>query len=240
MQFTVEDTGIGIAPEHHESIFQEFSQVENPLQERYRGTGLGLPLCRNLAMLLGGRMWLESETGRGLDVLCRIPAGLHRRIVARRSDTTMPAGPGVPSSAGSVPGRSRGNGAPVGGVFAEFRVSANLAPTLPRRKSGSPAYACDRGCRMCVRSRQSWGFVARLRKNIPRLQVMVTGVLTISQPRSRKARALFLQKPIKREVLLARISTDDHPRQARAPSAHRGRQRGITLHSARSSGPALA
>ena len=53
--FEVADTGIGIPPEHHETIFQEFSQVENPLQERHRGTGLGLPLCRNLAILLGGR-----------------------------------------------------------------------------------------------------------------------------------------------------------------------------------------
>ena len=43
VEFTVEDTGIGIAQEHHESIFREFSHVENPLQEKYRGTGLGLP-----------------------------------------------------------------------------------------------------------------------------------------------------------------------------------------------------
>ena len=47
--FEVSDTGIGIAPEHHETVFQEFSQIENPLQDRHRGTGLGLPLCRNLA-----------------------------------------------------------------------------------------------------------------------------------------------------------------------------------------------
>ncbi|MGH9565052.1 MAG: response regulator, partial [Candidatus Angelobacter sp.] len=72
--FQVRDTGIGIAPEHHESIFQEFTQIENPLQERYRGTGLGLPLCRNLATLLGGRVWLESEFGRGSTFFVEIPA----------------------------------------------------------------------------------------------------------------------------------------------------------------------
>ena len=71
--FEVEDTGIGIAPEHHESIFREFSQVDNPLQERHRGTGLGLPLCRNLAMLLGGRVWLESEMGVGSKFFVEIP-----------------------------------------------------------------------------------------------------------------------------------------------------------------------
>ena len=74
VQFTVADTGIGIAPEHHETIFREFSQVENPLQERYRGTGLGLPLCRNLAMLLGGRIWLESEPGQGSTFFVRLPS----------------------------------------------------------------------------------------------------------------------------------------------------------------------
>ena len=74
VQFTVEDTGVGIAPEHHETIFQEFGQVENPLQDRYRGTGLGLPLCRNLAILLGGKIWLESELGKGSTFFVRIPA----------------------------------------------------------------------------------------------------------------------------------------------------------------------
>src|SRR5580704_6013004 len=71
--FEVADSGIGIAPEHHDTIFQEFSQVENPLQERHRGTGLGLPLCRNLAALLGGRLWLESELGAGSRFFVEIP-----------------------------------------------------------------------------------------------------------------------------------------------------------------------
>lgn len=75
--FSVKDTGIGIAPQHHETIFQEFTQIENPLQERFRGTGLGLPLCRNLAILLGGRVWLESEEGRGSAFFAEIPMVYH-------------------------------------------------------------------------------------------------------------------------------------------------------------------
>ena len=71
--FAVADTGIGIALEHHETIFKEFSQVENPLQEKYRGTGLGLPLCRDLAALLGGRIWLTSELGEGSTFFVEIP-----------------------------------------------------------------------------------------------------------------------------------------------------------------------
>ena len=71
--FSVKDTGIGIAPEHHESIFHEFTQIENPLQERYRGTGLGLPLCRTLSILLGGRAWVESALGQGSTFYAEIP-----------------------------------------------------------------------------------------------------------------------------------------------------------------------
>src|SRR5579862_8299775 len=72
--FEVADTGIGIPAEYHETIFQEFSQIENPLQDRHRGTGLGLPLCRNLATLLGGRLWLESVPGEGSTFFVEIPA----------------------------------------------------------------------------------------------------------------------------------------------------------------------
>jgi signal transduction histidine kinase/CheY-like chemotaxis protein len=71
--FEVADTGIGISPEHLETVFQEFSQIENPLQERYRGTGLGLPLCRKMALLLGGKVWVKSELGRGSSFFAELP-----------------------------------------------------------------------------------------------------------------------------------------------------------------------
>ncbi|HEY2391799.1 MAG TPA: ATP-binding protein [Candidatus Angelobacter sp.] len=71
--FEVTDTGIGIAEEHLETVFQEFSQVENPLQERYRGTGLGLPLCRKMAVLLGGKVWVQSEVGKGSSFFAELP-----------------------------------------------------------------------------------------------------------------------------------------------------------------------
>jgi signal transduction histidine kinase/DNA-binding response OmpR family regulator len=77
VRFEVRDTGIGIAPEHHDRIFEEFTQVENPLQEKFRGTGLGLPLCRNLSALLGGRVWVESEQGRGSSFFSEFPAVYH-------------------------------------------------------------------------------------------------------------------------------------------------------------------
>jgi signal transduction histidine kinase/CheY-like chemotaxis protein len=65
IQFAVADTGIGIAAEDHQAIFEEFTQVRNPLQARVKGTGLGLPLCRRLAAVLGGSITLESTPGEG-------------------------------------------------------------------------------------------------------------------------------------------------------------------------------
>jgi signal transduction histidine kinase/DNA-binding response OmpR family regulator len=71
--FAVEDTGIGIATEDQGRIFDEFAQVENPLQRRFKGTGLGLPLSRRLAQLLGGRLWVQSELGVGSVFSVEIP-----------------------------------------------------------------------------------------------------------------------------------------------------------------------
>lgn len=62
----VKDTGIGIGPEHHKAIFQRFRKLnENQDKRIYRGTGLGLAITEKLVGLLGGRIWLESELGKG-------------------------------------------------------------------------------------------------------------------------------------------------------------------------------
>jgi signal transduction histidine kinase len=79
VSFQVSDTGIGIAPEYHQTVFQDFSQVQSPLQKRLRGTGLGLSLSKQLAGLLGGTVGLESEPGKGSVFSVVIPAQLPRR-----------------------------------------------------------------------------------------------------------------------------------------------------------------
>jgi signal transduction histidine kinase len=63
--FSVTDTGIGIAPEHLPRIFDHFSQIEAGRRESISGTGLGLSISKNLVELHGGRIWAESEVGRG-------------------------------------------------------------------------------------------------------------------------------------------------------------------------------
>jgi signal transduction histidine kinase/CheY-like chemotaxis protein len=71
--FAVADTGIGISPEDRERIFEEFTQVEGPRQKRVKGTGLGLPLVRKLAHLLGGHVELESTPGLGSTFAAVLP-----------------------------------------------------------------------------------------------------------------------------------------------------------------------
>jgi signal transduction histidine kinase/CheY-like chemotaxis protein len=65
IEFYVRDTGIGIKPEYHEIIFKRFRQVEMDFTRKYGGTGLGLPICKALVEMLGGRIWVESEFGKG-------------------------------------------------------------------------------------------------------------------------------------------------------------------------------
>jgi signal transduction histidine kinase len=71
--FSVTDTGIGIDPRYHAAIFEDFVQVDSPIQKRLRGTGLGLSLSRKLAGLLGGSVAVASELGKGSTFSVTIP-----------------------------------------------------------------------------------------------------------------------------------------------------------------------
>lgn len=92
--FRVTDTGIGIAPEHHERIFEEFAQVHRDVP-RAKGTGLGLSLSRRLAEVLGGALTVDSDVGRGATFVLTVPA-VHEeieemRVIEQRSVELDPA-----------------------------------------------------------------------------------------------------------------------------------------------------
>ena len=71
--FSVADTGIGIALEDQERIFEEWTQIEGKLQKTAKGSGLGLPLSRKFAQLLGGEVYVRSEIGKGSTFFASIP-----------------------------------------------------------------------------------------------------------------------------------------------------------------------
>ena len=73
IRFEVSDTGIGISDDNLHLIFEEFGQVEHPLQRQVKGTGLGLPLCRSLATLLGGEVGVHSVINVGSTFFLTLP-----------------------------------------------------------------------------------------------------------------------------------------------------------------------
>jgi signal transduction histidine kinase len=73
VEFAVTDTGIGIAEEHLPALFADFVQLDTRIHKRLRGTGLGLSLARKFSELLGGRVAVESELGKGSRFSVLIP-----------------------------------------------------------------------------------------------------------------------------------------------------------------------
>ncbi|MEI8327217.1 MAG: ATP-binding protein, partial [Betaproteobacteria bacterium] len=65
LQFSVQDSGIGIAPDKQRRVFEAFTQADTSTTRQFGGTGLGLTICARLVELMGGRIWVESETGKG-------------------------------------------------------------------------------------------------------------------------------------------------------------------------------
>ncbi|RZA34459.1 MAG: sensor histidine kinase [Lysobacteraceae bacterium] len=84
----VQDTGIGISPDGLQLIFEEFSQIEHPLQRRSKGTGLGLPLCRKLAALLHGRVDVASTVGVGSTFTLSLPRRFPQHLPMPSQDGT--------------------------------------------------------------------------------------------------------------------------------------------------------
>jgi PAS domain S-box-containing protein len=71
---SVADQGIGISPEHLESVFDRFYRVENEVTQRVRGAGLGLAVCRDIVEAHGGRIWMESALGKWTTCYLELPA----------------------------------------------------------------------------------------------------------------------------------------------------------------------
>jgi signal transduction histidine kinase/CheY-like chemotaxis protein len=200
--FTVSDTGIGIAAEHHESIFKEFSQVENPLQERYRGTGLGLPLCRNLALLLGGSIWLESELGQGSRFFVKLPA-VYVGEASRPDDSIVLPAPEFHRTPVLILEDDEETAHLLESYLRNSEFQAILTSTVAQSevwtaRHSPAAIVAD----IYLGDDQSWGFIARLRERLPELPIIVTSVHNEHEIAIARGGNSFLPKPVERDVLI--------------------------------------
>ncbi len=203
--FCVTDTGIGIATGDLPRIFEEFGQLDSPVQHRVKGTGLGLPLSRQLARLLGGSLEVESTLGVGSTFTLTIPAHF-----------AMPSGIAADDPWSPQPGM-----VPVLVIDDDpvdrFLVEKHLRNSRYQMMSASSlrearqwleraepqAYVLD----VALRGEDTWGLLAELKSNPATLRrpvVLVTQ--TDDEPKARSLGAdAYFSKPLDPTLLVREL-----------------------------------
>jgi len=205
--FAVTDTGIGIAPEDQEIIFEEFTQIAHPLQQRVKGTGLGLPLCKRLAELLGGSVAVRSTPGVGSTFSTTIPLQYHDASTV----------PGATADAwehdpARVPVLIVEDHAETQFIYEKFLAGSRFQP-LPARTLREAEEALVRVRPQAIildillPGRDTWTFLAALKSQEATKDIPVLVATTVED--QRKGWALgadaYAIKPITREWLLGEL-----------------------------------
>lgn len=203
--FEVADTGIGIAPEDQERIFQEFTQIDSALQRQVRGTGLGLPLCRKLAELLGGSVSLRSAPGMGSTFVAEIP------VAYAETDGKAPAWEPIP---GRVPVLVVEDAPEEALLYEKYLASAGYqtahARSLREAREALPVVSpalilLD----VLLRGEDTWAFLAELRRSAETQRTPILIVSTVED--QAKGIALgadaYLIKPVDRQRLVQQVSS---------------------------------
>lgn len=212
VRFDVEDTGIGIAQEHQQIIFEEFSQVENRLQHKVKGTGLGLPLCRRLAGLLGGSVSLRSTPGQGSTFSAMIPVAYDtmpdplafRGTLAPADTTGIPVLVVEDDRSTMLLYRSFFRNTPYRAVCARSVWEAEQAWTAQE----PAAVILD----LYLHGEDSWRWLAQTknderRKHVP---VIIASEVADRQKAFSLGAEAYLAKPVAREELLAQLNALCH------------------------------
>jgi signal transduction histidine kinase/DNA-binding response OmpR family regulator len=207
----VADTGIGIRDEDQARIFEEFTQVANPLQGRVKGTGLGLPLCRRLARLMHGEVGVQSTFGVGSTFSATLPTHFDdpaAAVAAVATTTTLDLNPAL------VPVLIVEDQAETQFIYEKLLKNTRYQP-LAARTLREAREIMSRVQPRCVildillRGEDSWRWLTELKKDPVNASVPVLMVTTVED--ERKALALgadsYFMKPVSRVALLDRLNT---------------------------------
>ena len=216
--FSVADTGIGIAASDQARIFEEFTQVHNPLQHRVKGTGLGLPLCRRLARFLGGEIAVQSEPGVGSTFSATIPT--HYEPPLAEAQATSKDWELDPDRVPVLMVEDQ----PETQLLCEKFLRGSPFQPIPARNLREARQALQRVqpkaiiLDILLRGEDAWQWLTELKGSSATRSIPILVVTTVED--ERKGRALgaeaYLVKPIDRERLLAELTRLTHP--TRAPT----------------------
>jgi signal transduction histidine kinase/CheY-like chemotaxis protein len=205
--FSVSDTGIGIAPENLDLIFQDFAQVDSPIQRRVKGTGLGLPLSKKLATLLNGEVRVQSVLGEGSTFLLKIPLR-YRDPVAQ---PLAPQSDWVPE-AGKLPVLVIEDNAAMRMMYANFLAGSIFQPVHASTTRQAEdlleqirpaAIVLD----IVLRSEDTWAFLARLAAD-PRAHgapILVVSSIEDQAKAYHLGARDYIVKPVERVDFIARL-----------------------------------
>lgn len=206
VSFAVTDTGIGISADYQETIFEEFTQIPSPLQAKVKGTGLGLPLCRRLARLLGGEVTVTSEVGVGSVFAATLPMHYEEAGAPAAAPVELPI------EAGLMPVIIIDDEVELRHILTRYLRDSRYQPLAARnlrearelmQRVRPQAVVLD----IMLKGEDSWRWLSELKGSQATANIPVIVVTTVED--ERKARALgadaYCVKPITAEQLLSEL-----------------------------------
>ncbi|EMI16849.1 two-component hybrid sensor and regulator [Rhodopirellula maiorica SM1] len=231
LHISVRDTGIGISPEHQSRVFDMFSQAESATTRRFGGTGLGLTISKRLAELMNGRIWVESELGKGSNFQFVIQLGIAPEQVSSEIPKPLIGQPVLVVDGNRTSGE----------ILGELLVQWGLTATVVAKDDAAMAeleHACQRGhpyrlviVDVTMADRDGVQLTEQIRRHADgTLAAMQVIWMTSASAALELARQLnvvrCLPKPIKHSTLLHTVTmtlgSDESQLPQRCPAAAKG------------------